>query len=60
MLISSAVAIFFSCSGATRFSEIEFDSESSVCFPRLLFETTLPNQRFQSLASRWTDEAAEG
>ena len=26
MLITSAVAIFFSCSGATWFSEFEFDS----------------------------------
>src|SRR5579863_964708 len=30
MLMTSAVAIFFSCSGATEFSEIEFDSEGSV------------------------------
>jgi hypothetical protein len=32
MLITSAVAMFFSCSGATGFSEIRFDSESSVLF----------------------------
>ena len=37
MLMTSAVAMFFSCSGATRFSEIRFDSESSV----LLSRTTL-------------------
>jgi hypothetical protein len=30
MLITSAVAMFFSCSGATGFSGIEFDSDSSV------------------------------
>jgi hypothetical protein len=30
MLMTSAAAIFFSCSGATGFSEIRFDSESSV------------------------------
>ena len=50
MLINSAVAIFFSCSGATGFSEIEFDSESSVCYPttavrdffsRLPFDTAI-------------------
>jgi hypothetical protein len=37
MLINSAVAIFFSCSGATGFSGIEFDSESSVCYPTTSF-----------------------
>jgi hypothetical protein len=55
MLINSAVAIFFSCSGATGFSEIEFDSESSVYFSEMLFETAKPG-----LALRWTDEAGEG
>jgi hypothetical protein len=39
MLITSAVAMFFSCSGATEFSAIEFDFESSVLGSRLLFET---------------------
>jgi hypothetical protein len=57
MLSISAVAMFFSCSGATGFSEIEFDSESSVCYPTLLFETAVPNP---SWLLRWTDEAAEG
>jgi hypothetical protein len=32
MLMTSAAAIFFSCSGATGFSEIRFDSESSVFY----------------------------
>jgi hypothetical protein len=36
MLMTSAVAMFFSCSDATGFSEIRFDSESSV-----LFETVI-------------------
>jgi hypothetical protein len=36
MLITSAVAMFFSCSDATGFSEIRFDSGSSVWFSKLL------------------------
>ena len=34
-----------------------FDSESSVCYPTLLFETAVPNP---SWLLPWTDEAAEG
>ena len=48
MLMTSAAAIFFSCSGATGFSEIRFDSESSV-FVRDPYRLL-----------HWTDEAGEG
>jgi hypothetical protein len=68
MLITSAVAIFFSCSGATGFSELEFESESSVAFQELLSRPILDafSCRFVAsfytpeIASRWTDEACEG
>src|SRR5229473_3331362 len=55
MLMTSAVAMFFSCSGATRFSEIRFDSESSVLYSRPQVgnpssKTQLPNQSFWTLA----------
>src|SRR5580658_2198631 len=62
MLITSAVAIFFSCSGATGFSEIEFDSESS----DFVFETWYSRTSVLDCCSRsgpalrWTDEAGEG
>src|SRR5271170_6564246 len=58
MLITSAVAMFFSCSGATGFSEIEFDSESSdLCSISVsVFETASRS----GPALRWTDEAGEG
>src|SRR6266852_3589091 len=61
MLMTSAVAMFFSCSGATRFSEIRFDSESSVLYSRPHFETQVRNP--SSGPGRllpWTDEAGEG
>jgi hypothetical protein len=62
MLITSAVAMFFSCSGATEFSAIGFDYESSVLGPRLLFETcrlkTVIRDPHRLL--RWTDEDGEG
>jgi hypothetical protein len=38
ILSTSAVAMFFSCSDATGFSEIRFDSESSVCYSKFLFD----------------------
>src|ERR1700722_9425781 len=53
ILITSAVAMFFSCSGATSFSEIKFDSE--IC--AFQFETrSLSMHRLPA----WTHEADEG
>jgi len=45
--------MFFSCSGATRFSEIGFESESPVLFLKTVLQT---HTGFRC----WTIEAGEG
>jgi hypothetical protein len=67
MLITSAVAMFFSCSGATGFSEIEFDSGNSVLCSRPVVRDrdSLPLSEKLFFATRdrlfrWTDQPGEG
>jgi hypothetical protein len=50
MLSTSAVAIFFSCSGATEFSVCEFDSVGSVCYVtvKLALKTVIRDPRFET------------
>jgi hypothetical protein len=49
MLITSAVAMFFSCSGATDFSVFKFDSVGSVF--RWERQTCRSNLRFETCSS---------
>src|ERR1700675_4832862 len=55
MLITSAVAILFSCSGSTRFSEIKFRLRE-LCF---LFQFETRSSKPGRLL-RWTKQAGEG
>src|SRR5580700_10693057 len=57
MLITSAVAIFFSCSGATGFSEMKFDSEGLAQSLKLLSLNTLSSTQS---GSTLTYEGSEG